>query len=574
MFQRLNFAVYIVLPLIFVQLGKNAVNLMLAKCLSVVSAGLVAVSVSGMVPSSTAAARDGVPDHHPGFVLGALEANIRDVLAEGASKSDVAAYYERHGFAPVWVGHPERLAALRSMLARSGEHALPAGAYDAEIITRAETAGQNLSEAAIAEINVTRLYLQFARDLNSGLLTPSDVDWEITLKPRIARADRLLQAVDFAADPMDVFDRLVPSDPAYARLVEEKKRLQAIVASGGWGPKVPAGGVLRPGRKYKAVPKLRARLAAMGYGDLGSSKHYDETLLMVVKLFQARHGLNSDGVAGPATLGALNVSAERRLDQVVVNMERLRWLNHERGDRHIFVNLADFSMKVMDHGVPSFESRVVIGKTGRDFRTPEFSHVMTHMVINPYWHVPKSIARREYLPLLKQDPMALANRGLHLYNRRGRILDTSGADFSEYSESNFPFSIKQPPGSRNALGRVKFMFPNKHNIYLHDTPAKKLFFKERRAYSHGCVRVQDPMALAEALIAPQKDDAGAYIQRLLAKSREITVNLQEPVPVHLTYRTAWIDDAGVAQYRSDVYGRDRRILAALEAAGAFGGAGG
>ena len=535
------------------------------RSLAAMGAALVVIGLAG---GQTRASTETVAGaHHPDFILTAAETALRDALSGGdLATTDIADFYERRGYAAIWADKPALVEDLRRFIATAAEHALPVAKYDLKVLDRLAQAG-SFADRAAADIEATRLYLNFARDLNSGMLKPSEIDPEITHKRRIKRADALLQHVALGIDPEAFFAGLVPADPGYGRLLEEKKRLQAIVEAGGWGAKVPTGGVLRPGRKYRSVPILRARLTAMGYGDMGTSRLYDDTLLMIVKLFQARHGLNADGVAGPATLAAVNTTAQTRLEQVIVNLERMRWLNFDRGARHIFVNLADYTVDVMDNGVSSFSSRVVIGKTGRDFRTPEFAHEMTHMVINPYWHVPKSIARREYLPLLKEDNMALAKRGLQLLNRRGQILDTSNGDFSGYSESNFPFNIKQPPGSRNALGRVKFMFPNRHNIYLHDTPAKRLFAKERRAYSHGCVRVQRPFDLAYHLLAQQMDRPESFFQSILKTRREKFVNLDQPVPIYLSYHSAFVDDNGVPQYRGDIYRRDGKILAALKAAG-------
>jgi len=270
---------------------------------------------------------------------------------------------------------------------------------------------------------------------------------------------------------------------------------------------------MRPGYKGARVVMVRERLSVLGYGFLGTSDIYDELLVEVVRSFQEDNKLTADAVMGPATVGAMNKSSSDRMAQVLVNLERQRWMNHNRSGRHIEVNLADFTMSVIDDERVTFTSKVVVGKTGRDFRTPEFSKDMSHLIVNPFWHVPKSIATREYLPMLKQDPMALTNRGLWLMNRRGQVLNTAGADFSGYSASNFPFFIKQPPGGRNALGRVKFMFPNKN------------------------------------------------------KKKERQVDLEIPVPVHLLYNTAFMAQDGTIAYREDIYKRDRGVFDALLDAG-------
>ncbi|MEO1309167.1 MAG: L,D-transpeptidase family protein, partial [Pseudomonadota bacterium] len=273
----------------------------------------------------------------------------------------------------------------------------------------------------------------------------------------------------------------------------------------------------------------------------------------------------SDGVAGQTTITMLNVSAQTRLQQVVVAMERERWTNFERGDRHVLVNITDYTAAIIDDGKVTYRTRSVVGANDSDRRTPEFSDVMEHLVVNPTWNVPYSIATKEYLPKLQRNPHAVSH--LRVIDRRGRVVNRSSVNFAQYSRRNFPFSIKQPPGARNALGLVKFMFPNKYNIYLHDTPAKDLFSRETRAYSHGCIRLNDPFDFAYALLAKQSDDPVGLFKSKLNSGRESRINLEQHVPVHLIYRTAVAPAKGRVNYRRDVYGRDARIFEALSRAG-------
>ncbi|MFT6696702.1 MAG: murein L,D-transpeptidase YcbB/YkuD, partial [Paracoccaceae bacterium] len=323
---------------------------------------------------------------------------------------------------------------------------------------------------------------------------------------------------------------------------------------------------LKPGQSSKKVVEMRKRLTALGYKKLGTSPEYNEILQRSVQLFQVDHGLNADGVAGSATIKAMNVSAQTRLQQVIVGLERQRWLNKPRGKRHVFVNQADFRAYVMDNGKATFETRVVVGKAGK-FRTPEFTDEMTHLIINPTWHVPQSIARNEYLPMLKKDPTSLTRQGLRMTNAKGQRVDPAKLDYSLYNSKNFPFDIKQPPSTRNALGLVKFMFPNRFNIYLHDTPSKSLFARDARAYSHGCVRVQKPFELAYTLLKRQSSNPKGLFHDLLDSGRESQVDLDQAIPVHLVYHSAWITPQGRPNYRADIYGRDKKIFKALQKAG-------
>jgi murein L,D-transpeptidase YcbB/YkuD len=284
-----------------------------------------------------------------------------------------------------------------------------------------------------------------------------------------------------------------------------------------------------------------------------------------VQAFQNDLGITPDGVAGEATLGEINRQVEDRLAALVVAMERERWLNMPLGDRHIWVNLTDFTAQIRDRGKVTFETRTVVGANSADRRSPEFSDQMELIVANPTWNVPRSIAVKEYLPMLQQNPMAAGH--LRIIDRAGRTVDRSMVDFTAFSTRNFPFDLKQPPSDGNALGLVKFLFPNRWNIYLHDTPAKNLFGREVRAFSHGCIRLKDPFDFAYALLSRQSPDPKGLFQSHLNSRRESTIPIEAPVPVHLTYRTAFSTPKGRIAYRRDIYGRDARVFAALANAG-------
>lgn len=254
------------------------------------------------------------------------------------------------------------------------------------------------------------------------------------------------------------------------------------------------------------------------------------------------------------------------MESIVVAMERMRWLGDTPlGDRHIWVNLPHFNAQVVDHGKVTFETRAVIGKNIADQQTPEFSDVMEHMVINPSWGVPRSIIVKEYLPLLQANRNAVGH--LQVVDNKGRVIPRGSVNFAGYSARTFPFGMRQPPSNDNALGLVKFMFPNQYNIYLHDTPAKNLFSQEVRAYSHGCIRLADPFDFAYALLAAQTDDPQGTFEGFLKTGRESTVKLEQNLPVHLVYFTAFPGAKGQMMYRRDIYGRDAMLFDALTEAG-------
>lgn len=491
---------------------------------------------------------------------------LAQAIATAAARDrTIAEFYRDRKYRTLWTGRADRARrnALLDALSRAAEHGLPAARYGVDRLVDAFRRARTDRDRGAVEVAATRAFLEYARDVQSGVIDPRRVDKEIARVPPRRDPRKLLEA--FAqSTPAAFLRRLPPQGREYAQLLKEKSRLEKVIRAGGWGAPVKAR-KLEPGDSGPAVVALRDRLWRMGYLRRSTSTLYDDKLQKAVQVFQLDHGLAPDGVAGAATLAALNVPAEDRLAQIVIQLERRRWLNKPLGDRHILVNIPAFTAYVVDHGKVSFETRVVVGKAGKDTRTPEFSDVMTHMIVNPRWNVPKSIATKEYLPLLKKNPNAVGY--FQLRDRSGRLVSRDEVDFSALSEEEFPFDMIQPPSDSNALGKVKFMFPNKFNIYLHDTPAKSLFNRTARAYSHGCVRVARPFDLAYFLLEKEVSDPKGYFHRVLATGEETRIDLSEHVPVHIVYHTAWADPKGRINYRADIYGRDRRIREALSAAG-------
>ncbi len=494
---------------------------------------------------------------------------FKQAVAEASSQDDeVAAFYRARNFAPLWTGEGpaflERRQALIDALRTAPLHGLPEANHDPEALISRMSSIQHSRDMGLVEVELSRAFLKFAHDLQSGVLEPGSVVSGIKRKaPRRNQTD-LLTAIS-AADPAQVMKSLVPPSREYARLMKEKFRLERLVSNGGWGAAVP-GRKLSPGDSGNGVVALRNRLVRMGYLSRTASANFDSAMEHAVQAFQSDHGLTEDGVAGEGTIAEINKTAVERLKSVIVAMERERWTNFEegRGERHVLVNLTDFKARIIDDGKITFETRSVIGHRDLDRRTPEFSDVMEHMIINPSWHVPRSIIVKEYLPRLRANPGSVGH--LQLVDRRGRVVGRD-QDFEQYSSASFPFAMRQPPGPSNALGIVKFMFPNKYNIYLHDTPAKNLFSREVRAFSHGCIRLADPKGFAYALLARQSDDPKGVFHSKLRTGSETKVDLVQDVPVHLIYRTAYSTAKGRTQFRRDIYGRDSRVWSALAAQG-------
>ncbi|WP_170437551.1 L,D-transpeptidase family protein [Ruegeria arenilitoris] len=493
---------------------------------------------------------------------------FRMAVAESAGTTpDIASFYREQEFAPIWVGptsdHAARRSALIKALSHAQMHGLPAERYDVDgLMAKMQSARSNRDLGAL-EAALSDAFVRYAQDIQSGLLRPAQIDAGLVRAVERKPASEHLAAMMRSTDG-SYLAQLPPQSSQYRALLKQKMALQSLNEHGEWGPTVPTGKYER-GDTGPSVLKLRNRLVAMGFLKPTASPEYDDSMVAAVQAFQRAHGLEPDGVAGQGTIAEINRSPSDRLKAVMVAMERERWLPRERGARHVLVNQADFSAKIVDDGRVTFETRAVIGKNTSDRQSPEFSDVMEHMVINPSWHVPRSIITKEYLPKLRANPNAV--RHLEITDRRGRQVNRNAVDFNQFTARSFPFAMRQPPGQSNALGLVKFMFPNKYNIYLHDTPQKSLFAREVRAFSHGCIRLAQPFDFAYALLAKQEEDPKAFFHRVLGTGRETKVDLKQPVPVHLIYRTAFVGPKGDVQYRRDVYGRDQKIWDALQKAG-------
>lgn len=493
---------------------------------------------------------------------------FKQAVAEGAARDDaLAAHYRTSGYDAIWTGQDEASRARRLALLQAIDaapfHGLPASRYDAAGLMTMMRDARTPRDIGAVEVEMSHVFLRLAHDMQTGMLTPSQIDSNIVRDVPKQSAEELLGAFA-ASNPGGFFRALAPKSGEYARLMGEKTRLEGMLATGGWGPAVPAT-TLAPGQSGADVVALRNRLMRMGYLERTASASYDIPMQQAVQQFQASHGLVADGTAGASTIDAINTPISERLPMILVAMERERWLNIPRGKRHVLVNLADFSARIIDDDRLTFETRAVIGKNTAGQESPEFSDEMEYLEINPVWNVPRSITVKEYLPQMQRNRGAVSH--LKLYNSRGQQVSRANVNFNAYNARNFPYDLKQPPSTRNALGLVKFMFPNKYNIYLHDTPTKSLFQRNVRAFSHGCIRLQDPFDFAYEILSRQEADPKRFFDRILNSGRQTQVRLDQKIPVHIIYRTASVPAKGPVQYRGDIYGRDGRIWDALQKAG-------
>lgn len=359
----------------------------------------------------------------------------------------------------------------------------------------------------------------------------------------------------------ETINQLQPMSQHYTNLLVALRDHHQIVKNGGFTT-VDTGAALKPGMQNHRVAQLRNRLSQSGdYSDnTFNPDQFDSWLEEGLIKFQTRHGLEADGVVGSKTLKALNTTAEERISQIEVNLDRWRWLPQDLGDNNIVVNTAGFQMDVVLNGYRELNMNVVVGKPKH--KTPVFSEEMEHLIFNPSWNVPKSIASKELLPKEIQNPGYLENKNfvaVSSADQRTRSISSFSQHELEPANFNSQYRLKQLPGSNNALGTVKFMLPNKYAIYLHDTNAKSLFEKTTRAFSHGCIRVEDPVKLAKTLLMNEGHSESSVEERF-ASSKSKMIRLNQTLPVHMTYQTAWVDQYGTLNFRDDIYHHDRQAL--------------
>ena len=433
-------------------------------------------------------------------------------------------------------------------------------------------------QLAELELRLSDAFLSYASHLVKGRLKPQTIHRNWTLQPR--QID-LVSQLEKALSSKKIGKTLAQLNPAHAGFSQLKTALatyRELHEKGGW-PLVSPGKKLELGTLSPRVAELRQRLAATGElvmtpvvtnlspePESTTPKHdpqhaFDAALEQAVLRFQRRHGLEDDGIVGPITLAALNVTVEQRIQQIELNMERWRWLPEDLGQRHILVNVPGFEMNLVENGQSVFHSKVIVGRKSR--QTPIFSDTMSHLVLSPFWNVPYNIAVRDKLPLLRKNPYALSGKKIRIFNSAGQQIDPGQVDWTAVGRGNFGYRMRQDPGPKNALGKVKFMFPNKHSVYLHDTSSPRLFAKTKRTFSSGCIRVAKPLELAVQLLKNNPQWDADTIVAATQKRRQRRVELPTAVPVHLMYWTTWQDESGQIQFREDIYRRDQPLNKAL-----------
>ena len=498
-------------------------------------------------------------------------------------------FYEARGFEPAWLGAraTDLLAQLEAATRRAAAHGLEPAEYHIgsidELRPKVESGTASAAELVALELFASDAFMTLGSHLLRGRSDPAAVEAEWLSRRRAGALDRVLAEALERADVEAALYALAPADPRYGQLVEASARLRNVVERGGW-PRVTPGPRLDLAARGPRVAELRTRLLASGdlegsmsgggpsvAGDPAAgtldalaADRFDEQLDEAVRRFQARHGLEVDGIVGRATAAALNVPAEKRLRQVAINLDRWRWLPADLGERHIEVNVPAFDLSVVEGGRTVRRHRVVVGIEDR--QTPMLSGTMTQVVLSPSWTVPPTVAAEDLLPQIRRDPGVLAAQRMTLMERSsGAVIDPMTLNWSlvTATELNSRYLLRQAPGPSNALGTVKFAFSNGHSVFLHDTPAQALFERSVRDFSSGCIRVQNAIDLAVYVLADQPEWTRERIETVASSGVERAVLLTRGIPVHLMYWTAWVGEDEVLHFRDDLYGRDETVRRAL-----------
>lgn len=436
----------------------------------------------------------------------------------------------------------------------------------------------NLSEKVKIEFKISQLYKGYADHTLYGSINwgafldklhnqkaEGIISKWVTYKPKTDPVSLLEKAV-MSGSLKSALQESEPTDYHYAALREQLKIYLTLQENGGWMP-IVSGSAIRPRQSDKVIPDIRKRLKITG--EAGTCTQEDETydacLQEAVEKFQSSHGLTPDGVIGKSTVTAMNVSVAQRINTIRLNLDRIKWLNQRHASRHIIINIPAFMLTFEENGSLLKQMKVITG-TPRN-PTPIFSNSVQYIVLNPYWNVPKSIIQNEMIPKLLKNPNAMVKEGIEIYAGQGddaRKISGASVDWSQYRYAkSMPFRFAQPPGHKNALGKIKFLFPNEFSVYMHDTPTKPLFSRDVRAFSHGCVRLGEPVELLKIFSGFNDNvDFEKAKKRMQGNSREY-LKLQTQAPIDIVYLTAWVDYDGVLQFRDDIYGYDAMQLSAI-----------
>ncbi|MBI5591952.1 MAG: L,D-transpeptidase family protein [Deltaproteobacteria bacterium] len=495
--------------------------------------------------------------------------------------SAISSFYGKNDFKPLWTLDtgltPQAEQLVRSIEAAELDGLISEDYHVSQIkaliadFKEALLQKQSLDSQKQADLDLllTDAFLLFSSHLLTGRVFPGSVDstW-LFFNPPIDLAT-ILNSDAYSSRIESFFDELRPAHAAYYRLRNALQHYIGIQKKGGWSSIRP-GPSLRIGDTDDRVDKIRKRLIVTKDIDSPARNvkpaEFDESLMKGVQRFQNRHGIEPDGVVGQSTLTAMNVPVEDRIRQIELNLERWRWIPHDLGSRYILVNIADYSLAVVENQTTVLDMRVVVGRSYR--RTPVFSEKIKYLVLNPFWNVPIKIAVEDKLPIIRKNPLYLTQQHIRVFESWGEDapeINPAIINWYGVNANYFPYRLRQDPGPLNALGRIKFMFPNKFSVYLHDTPQRSLFKRASRDFSSGCIRIEKPVELAKYLLQTDPQWPNQKIMETIESGVTTVVRIKDPIPVHLLYWTAWVTETGTVHFGNDIYDRDPPLSRALKA---------
>ena len=500
-----------------------------------------------------------------------LKLNAHGKSADDIDKALTEIYYA-NGLQPFWIeeGRPgTRATEILAVLEQAGSHGLNPASYFTDKIHEYWESTE-VTGLVRLDILLSLGMMRYVADQREGRIEPREIDPKLFATARDAEIDwDVLKQAAFQSQDMKAFlDQQAPPVAQYRALRKKLSEYRAIAHSGGW-PSIPEGQTMKLGMEDERIPLVKENLTAEGdlAGQNSDNVVFDPALEEAVKRFQRRHNLNPDGVVGKQTLAAMNVSVAERIEQLVINMERYRWLKRSAEEKLVAVNIAGFRAAAGTPGKFDLTMPVIVGKTYHE--TPVFSDMIKYVEFNPYWNLPASIARTETLPKLKKDSHYLEKHNMRIFQgweEDAKELDATTMDWNNMSEKDMNrYRLRQDPGPNNALGTLKIIFPNKYSVYLHDTPAHGLFKQDRRAFSHGCIRMARPAEMAAWVLGGE--EKGWNVERvneIIKKRERQVVVLDEPLQVYILYRTAFMNpEDDMLYFYEDIYGRDRLLAKAL-----------
>jgi murein L,D-transpeptidase YcbB/YkuD len=466
---------------------------------------------------------------------------------------------------PLWTGSrvaEARTQTLLKTIRAAGEHGLDPAWYGVEQIEQVLKSGADVERT---DQMIGAAFAAYASDVSTGRINANSIDPDISIEQRKVKRADLLKAATEASDFGAWLADLAPKGdyPALQKALATWRQKRAGTS---YTP-VPSGDALKPGTTDARVPVLRQRLGELDMtvpAPAAAPDFYDDALAAVVKSYQETKGLTVDGVIGANTTRSLNTSLDDRIEQIVANLERRRWLPEDLGQRYVLVNAGDYSMVFVNDGKLAFQSQVIVGTPKHP--TPEIQSTMYGFQTNPYWTVPQSISGDEYLPLLRRDPYALANQGFKIFSSwsdNDSEIDPATVDWNSINPKAFPYRVRQEPGATNALGYIFFPFQNSYGIYMHDTATRWLFTEGSRNFSHGCIRLQNPLDFVEKVFSGRASFDRARVQKAIDGGEQVHYSFPESVKLYVTYRTVTATADGTPTFRDDVYSRDHKVVAAM-----------